>query len=80
MAASSKRITVYSTPTCLYCDHAKQYLRERDLTFEDVDVSKDKERLREMVVMTGQFGVPVIRVGEKAMVGWNVDEFKQLLG
>ena len=25
--------------------------------------------------MTGQYGVPVILVGEKAMVGWNEEEF-----
>jgi glutaredoxin 3 len=75
-----KRITVYSTPTCLFCDQAKTYLADRGLEFEDVDVSQDKARLREMVLMTGQYGVPVVKVGEKAMIGWNVDEFKQLLG
>jgi glutaredoxin 3 len=76
----SKRITVYSTPTCLFCDQAKAYMADRGLEFEDVDVSADKARLREMVLMTGQYGVPVVRVGEKAMIGWNVGEFKELLG
>ena len=33
---------------------------------------RTRRGLREMVLMTGQYGVPVIRVGEKAMVGWNV--------
>jgi glutaredoxin 3 len=77
--ARSKRITVYSTPICLACDQAKAYLGEHHLEFEDVDVSTDKERLREMVLMTGQYGVPVIRVGEKAMVGWHAGEFRELM-
>jgi glutaredoxin len=54
-------------------------LAERGLAFDDVDVSLDKAGLRQMVTMTGQQGVPVIRVGEKAMVGWNAKEFQALL-
>lgn len=49
------------------------------MAFDDVDVSLDKAGLRQMVTMTGQQGVPVIRVGEKAMVGWNAKEFQALL-
>jgi len=32
-----------------------------------------------MALMTGQFGVPVIEVGEHAMIGWNREEFERLL-
>jgi len=32
-----------------------------------------------MVAMTGQYGVPVVLVGERAMVGWNPKEFEKLL-
>lgn len=32
-----------------------------------------------MVLMTGQNGVPVIKVGERAMVGWDAREFERLL-
>ncbi len=33
---------------------------------------------KRMVTMTGQYGVPVIQVGEKAMVGWNPKEFEKM--
>ncbi len=32
-----------------------------------------------MVTMTGQYGVPVIQVGDKAMVGWNPAEFEKMM-
>lgn len=32
-----------------------------------------------MVSATGQYGVPVIRVGDKAMVGWDKNEFEKML-
>jgi glutaredoxin len=44
-----------------------------------MDVSKDQAALKEMVATTGQYGVPVIRVGDKAMVGWDKSEFEGLV-
>jgi glutaredoxin 3 len=73
MRATPKRITLYTTPTCPWCMVAKRYLAERSVDFSEVD-------LREMVLMTAQHGVPVLRVGEKAMVGWNPEEFERLFG
>jgi glutaredoxin 3 len=57
---------------------AKRYFAERGLDYVDMDVSKDRAALKEMVTATGQYGVPVIRVGEKAMVGWDKKEFERL--
>ena len=75
----AKRIVVYTTPVCPFCDHAKAYLTEHGLAFTEVDVSTDRSGRRDMVVMTGQHGVPVIRVGDKALVGWNPARFRELL-
>ncbi|MFA5888057.1 MAG: glutaredoxin domain-containing protein, partial [Candidatus Nanoarchaeia archaeon] len=33
------KVKVYTTPTCPYCDMAKQFLREHNVKFEAVDVS-----------------------------------------
>ena len=78
-AGQTKRITVYTTPVCPYCEHAKAYLIEHGFEFTEVDVSTDRAGLRELVTMTGQHGVPVIRVGEKAIVGWHPARFRELL-
>ena len=58
---------------------AKRYFAEKGIAFADVDVSADREGLRQMVEMTGQYGVPVITVGEEAMVGWDPGEFDEML-
>jgi len=72
-------VKVYSTPICPWCKVAKAYLKDNDIPFIDVDVSRDRAGLREMVMMTGQHGVPVLLIGEKAMVGWNPAEFDRLM-
>lgn len=76
----SRKVTLYTTPTCPWCQVAKRYLVEREVHFAEVDISTDRVGMREMVLMTAQHGVPVLRVGEKAMVGWNAEEFERLFG
>jgi glutaredoxin len=73
------RITVFTSESCHWCKAATAYLDERGLSYREVDVIKDPRGRQEMVRMTGQFGVPVIRVGESAMTGWDRAEFERLL-
>jgi glutaredoxin 3 len=80
MRAHAKKVTLYTTPTCPWCQVAKRYLTEHGVGFAEVDVSADRAGLREMVLMTAQHGVPVLRIGEKALVGWNAEEFERLYG
>ena len=72
-------VVVYTTPTCPFCTMAKRYLEDRSVAYVAKDVSADDVALREMVAKTGQYGVPVIRVGDQAMIGWDKDEFERLL-
>ena len=76
---AQKQVKVYSTPTCHWCKVTKAYLMQNDIEFTEVDIITDLAARKEMVTMTGQSGVPVILVGEKAMVGWDQKEFERLL-
>lgn len=75
-----KTVTVYSTPTCHFCHAAKEFFTENNVAFEDVDVAADQAKRQEMVEMTGQMGVPVIRIGDDVIVGYDEAKVKELLG
>jgi len=75
---ATPRITIYTTPTCHWCDVAKRYLTKEGVAFHEVDITRDRRGLRDMVLMTGGRAVPVLRVGTHAMVGWDVHEFERL--
>lgn len=79
-SGGSKRVTLYTTQTCSWCKAAKAYMNDNEIAYTEVDIIHDLEGRREMVLMTGQYGVPVIRVGEKAMIGWDPAEFTRLSG
>lgn len=73
-----ERVTVYTTKTCHWCKVAKAYLRDNDIEFREVDIIGDAKGRKEMALMTGQFGVPVIAVDGRAIVGWDPHEFERL--
>lgn len=58
---------------------AKRYFAEHGVAYREVDVRADRRGLREMVMLTGQRGVPVTIVGGRAMVGWDPREFERLM-
>lgn len=72
------RVRLYTSPACHWCRVAKAYFKANHVVYEEIDIISDKRGRRDMVAMTGQYGVPVILVGEKAMVGWDKREFTRL--
>jgi len=74
------KIIVYSTSTCPYCSMAKQYLKEKGVEFEDIDVSADHEKGHEMIEKSGQQGVPVIDIDGKIIIGFDRAKIDEALG
>ncbi|MFA6489142.1 MAG: glutaredoxin domain-containing protein [Candidatus Micrarchaeia archaeon] len=64
-------VIVYSTRTCPYCVMAKRYLSEKGVQYKDVDVGADQKAAMEMVVKTGQMGVPVLDINGSVIVGFD---------
>lgn len=67
----SMSVIVYSTPTCPWCHKAKDYLTEKGIAFEDVDVAVDQQCAEEMVKKSGQMGVPVIDINGEIIIGFD---------
>ena len=76
----ANQVKVYSTPTCPYCIRAKQFLKENNIEFEDIDVSTNQEAAQEIIQKSGQMGVPVLDINGEIVVGFDQDKITQLLG
>ncbi len=77
---TTKKVEIFSTPTCHFCHLAKDWLTSKNIPFEDYNVAENLEKRKEMVEMTGQLGVPVIRIGEDVMIGFNQAQMAKILG
>jgi len=75
-----KQVKVYSTPTCPWCMRTKQFLRENNINFQDIDVSSNQAAAEEMVQKSGQMGVPVLDIDGQIIVGFDKEKIKQSLG
>lgn len=72
-------IKIYSTPNCGYCRMAKEYFKSKGLKFEEYDISRDIPRQQEMIKKTGQYGVPVIEINGKMVLGFDRHKIDQCL-
>ena len=75
-----KTITIYSTPTCHFCQMTKDFLKEKGIAYTDFDVAHDLEKRQEMIQKSGQMGVPVIFIGDEMIIGFDKERIASTLG
>lgn len=72
-------IKLYTTPTCVYCGTLKEYFKDNNIAFNEVDVSKNEAELKEMIKISNQMGVPVIDIDGEIVVGFDKVKIDKLL-
>lgn len=75
-----KKVIMYSTPACGYCNVAKDFFDEKGIKCEVFDVSADETKRKELIDISGQMGVPVIVIGEDVVIGFDQAKISELLG
>lgn len=75
-----KTVTIYSTPTCHFCQMTKDFLKEKGIAYTEHNVASDLEKRQEMIQKSGQMGVPVIFVGDELIVGFDKERLESTLG
>lgn len=76
-----KKITIYTTNTCAYCEMVKKWLTSKGQTYSVVNLDEESPEVRQKVIdMSGAMTVPVTVVEEvqndevaktDITVGWN---------
>ena len=74
------KVTIYTTPTCVYCRAAKEFFKEHNVAYEEKDVSKDEQARNLMVKKSGMMAVPVIDIDGNIVIGFDRAKLSQLLG
>lgn len=74
-----KPVTIYSTANCHFCNLAKEFFKARGVQYTEHNVGLDAEKRKEMMELTGQMAVPVIRIGDEVVVGFREDIVAHML-
>lgn len=73
------KVNIYSTPTCVYCNMAKNFLTQNGIEYTEFNVASDLAKRKEMIEKTGQMGVPVLEMGDETIVGFDEGKIRELL-
>lgn len=73
------KVTIYTTPSCVYCKMAKAFFKEHDIAYEEKDVSRDAGARDEMIAKSNQMGVPVIDIDGQFTIGFDEGRLSELL-
>lgn len=73
------QVKVYSSPFCPYCVTLKEFLKEKKIEFEEINVAKDKQAAEEMIKKSGQTGIPVVEIDGQIVVGFDKERIIRLL-
>lgn len=63
-------IQIYTTKTCKFCKEAKEYFTSKNIEFEELDVNENEIARKEMIDQ-GIMSVPLIKVGDKTIIGFD---------
>ncbi len=73
------KVTLFSTSTCSWCRRAKKYFRENRVSYKEINIERDLGAARNIQKKTGQTGVPVIKIGNKWIVGFDKEKINRSL-
>ncbi len=62
-------VLMYSKSWCPYCERARELLKRKAVSFEEIDIETHPERREEMIRRSGRRTVPQIFIGERHVGG-----------
>jgi glutaredoxin-like YruB-family protein len=78
-------VKIYTTSTCPYCEMEKEYLDEKGVKYENIEVDHNVKAAQEMLEKSGQMGVPFTVIKkeddhEETILGFDKEKLDQVLG
>lgn len=72
-------ITIFTTPTCAYCQMVKKYLDMKGKEYKVVDLEANPDIRKSLFDKTGAMSVPITQIDDNYIIGWKPAEFGALL-
>lgn len=73
------KLTLFTQPDCPPCDWLKSWLRERNLEFEEHDVSTDKLAVFQLVRTYKSQSTPTLVIGDQVLIGFEPEKIEAAL-
>ncbi|WP_101758795.1 glutaredoxin domain-containing protein [Oceanicoccus sp. KOV_DT_Chl] len=77
-AIKEEDVVLYTTAWCPYCRKARDYFEQANIPYTEYDVEKSARAYQEYQQISGR-GVPVIRIGDRIIQGYNPASIRDAL-
>lgn len=74
-----KKVIVFGTPTCSWCRKLNGYLKQNNIRFTYIDVSRNQSAAKDMIKKSGQQGVPQMWINGKPIIGFDKQKIDRML-
>ena len=74
---NAQKVRLFVKPYCGWCHEAKDWLDERGIGYEEVDVISSGRAFQEMVALSGQTLAPVIEVDGEILADFDTDQLEK---
>lgn len=71
-----RQVRLFIKPYCGWCHEAAEWLGERGIQYETLDVISDATARREMIHLSGQTLAPVIDVDGEVLADFDTDQLE----
>jgi len=72
-------VKIYSSPDCPYCYVVKDYLTQKGIEFEEIDLYEQPEKRQEMEKISKQKNIPVLIINKEVVIGWHKEKIDEAL-
>ena len=77
MTTTPTSVRLFIKPFCGWCHEAQDWLEERGIAHETLDVTSSETAWREMRALSGQTKAPVIDVDGEILADFGVEELEE---
>lgn len=74
-----KKVKIYLTQDCSNCQQAKDYLKNKDISLEEIDLGDDNQKATELTQKTGFSALPQIEINGQYIIGYDPKKIDELL-
>jgi glutaredoxin-like YruB-family protein len=72
-------VKIYMTPTCPWCQKAKEWLKKNRVSFQELDLSESDTYRDELIEKSHQMAIPVFDIDGQIIIGFDEKKLEELL-
>ena len=73
-----KKVEIYTSNTCKYCNMAKDFLNQNHIDYIEYNISKTPQAMKALIKM-GHMSVPLIIIDEEIIIGFDKDKIEKII-